>query len=104
MGLDQLFRGASDGSVADVREALEAGADATAQNEAGRAPIHVAAMEGHTAVVQLLLDHGVDADAPNSVRFCPKRALFSPDARCGRRTEGGHSIAPCCLPWALGHL
>lgn len=104
MSLDQLFRGASDGSVADVQGALEAGVDATAKNDAGRAAIHVAAMEGHAGVVQLLLDRGVDADERNSVRTGPECVLMPANASCGRRTEGGYPDAPRRLLRPVGHL
>jgi len=46
-----------------VKMLLEAGADPNARQERGFVPLHDAAMNGNTALVELLLKHGARADA-----------------------------------------
>jgi ankyrin repeat protein len=48
-----------------AKAAIELGADVNAVNGAGDAALHMAATQGYTAVVQLLLDHGARADVAN---------------------------------------
>ena len=56
-----LHKAVRSGSVELVRLLLDAGAEINQQAEFAEAPIHVAAEEGHAAVLELLLARGADA-------------------------------------------
>jgi ankyrin repeat protein len=51
------------GSLADVDDALNAGARLDVRNESGETPLHVAASKGNVEMVQVLLDRGTDPNA-----------------------------------------
>ena len=59
---DALRRAASVGDVAKVKELLAAGVDVNAANTYGGTALSFACDKGHTAVVNLLLEHGADAN------------------------------------------
>lgn len=46
-----------------IRQLLEGGADANARTDGGGTPLHCAAQEGQTRMVELLLDWGADINA-----------------------------------------
>lgn len=54
----QLIRAAGQDSLAGVRLLIELGFDVNAHERT--APLHVAAMRGNLAIIELLLDHGAD--------------------------------------------
>lgn len=58
---------AEKGHVEAVRALLLHDADAAARDQDGSTPLHVAAENQQSAVVQELLGHGVDPDAENAV-------------------------------------
>jgi hypothetical protein len=79
--------------------------------QAGETPLHWACRQGHTAVLQLLLDRGANADAVSKARqmlaglaarsCCALRASHhcsqvSPNAVCV-------GLAGCCLPCVAFH-
>ncbi len=55
----RLLRAAQAGSVQGVADAVAAGGDVHTVNEGGNKPIHLAAYEGHVAVLEALIEHGV---------------------------------------------
>ncbi|KAI4145852.1 MAG: hypothetical protein LQ341_002241 [Variospora aurantia] len=48
--------------------AIEEGANVNAKGADGKAPLHLAAMQGNPDIVQLLIDHGADINIPTSLR------------------------------------
>lgn len=60
--LRALLDAAEAGDVAALIEALDAGADPNAWDASGRAAIHVASAEGHSAVVVALLERGAEIE------------------------------------------
>lgn len=68
-----LNRAALQGNAAEVTRLLEAGAFPDGQDETGFTPLMVAAREGHTEVVRLLIDAGADVNRLGYVqRFYPR--------------------------------
>ena len=63
-GRTLLHAASADGLVDVTKWLLDIGADANAQTESRRTPLYFAAMNGHSELVQILLRHGVDVDAP----------------------------------------
>ncbi|MFD9550631.1 glutaminase A [Nocardia salmonicida] len=59
----RLLWSASRGDLDELRALLATGVEAGAADYDGRTALHVAAAEGHLAVVQFLIDHGADASA-----------------------------------------
>ena len=65
-----LFMACSFGLVSIVNElGIFANVDWNQRNEEGYAGLHLAAMEGHKAVVQLLLERGADIDSKDKGKF-----------------------------------
>ncbi|KAF9965481.1 hypothetical protein BGZ70_004788 [Mortierella alpina] len=62
-GQTMLHRACSSGSLANVADLLNQGADIHAQDNAQWTPLHEAALAGHTKVVELLLSRGADPNA-----------------------------------------
>ncbi len=65
-----MFLAAGEGDNTRVKELIESGANPSAERKDDKAggeflPLHIAAMEGHDDVVQTLLAHGADANAPS---------------------------------------
>lgn len=60
-----MLDGARYGDLEDVREALERGADVNASDVSGKTALHMAAANGHTAIVKLLLVHGAETERRN---------------------------------------
>jgi hypothetical protein len=68
MSLDEeLLDAARNGDTARVRELLRKGANANAKDRGGWTPLHWAAFWGHVDVAKLLLEHGADVNAKESV-------------------------------------
>ncbi len=51
------------GNTYCTKKFLEQGVDPNVKNEAGKTPLHIAAMYGYRDIVELLLDHGADPNA-----------------------------------------
>ncbi|KAG0254222.1 hypothetical protein BG011_005887 [Mortierella polycephala] len=62
-GQTLLHRACSSGSLNNVTDLLNQGADIRAQDNAQWTPLHEAALAGHTEVVELLLSRGADPNA-----------------------------------------
>lgn len=56
----QMFEAAESGDLAQLQQAIEAGADVNAEDENGAAPIGWAASEGHVEAVRALIAAGAD--------------------------------------------
>jgi hypothetical protein len=63
---DALRRAASAGDLAKVQELLAAGVDVNAGNRYGATALAYACDKGHTAVVNLLLEHGANPNSKDS--------------------------------------
>jgi GA-binding protein transcription factor beta len=46
---------------------LRGGISRDARTKVDRTPLHIAAQEGHTGIVSLLLDHGAEVDSEDMV-------------------------------------
>jgi hypothetical protein len=60
-----IMQTALGGDVATLKYLLDEGADAENADSFGFTPIHGAAFKGHAGVAELLLQHGVEPDAPH---------------------------------------
>lgn len=60
-----LFDAVREGTAAEVKTALAAGADPNARNEDGDTPLHLAAMALKPSAILALLEGGADAAARN---------------------------------------
>ena len=54
-----------------VRFLVKHGADATAQNNDGRTPLHFASREGHVAIAKFLVENGADVSAQSKDGHTP---------------------------------
>ncbi|KAL8916890.1 MAG: hypothetical protein Q9208_008292 [Pyrenodesmia sp. 3 TL-2023] len=64
---NELFKAARDGNMRRLKEALQTSLDVNAlQGPTGLAPLHIAAVNGHVDVIQLLLKNGADVDLRSS--------------------------------------
>jgi uncharacterized protein len=59
-GRTALWHYAFNGNIAEVRAAIAAGADASAGDDAGYTPMHIAVQERRLEIVALLLEAGAD--------------------------------------------
>jgi ankyrin repeat protein len=55
-----------DGDQARTRELLAAGADPDGYDDAGNAPLHIAALQNNLQLIEILLDAGADIDRPRT--------------------------------------
>ena len=65
LGITPLMRAARSDGLDACRQLLESGAKIDAADNAGWTALMGAAAEGHEGIVQLLMDHGADVDAPS---------------------------------------
>jgi Ankyrin repeats (3 copies) len=63
---EYMLDGARYGDIEDVREALGNQADVNAPDTTGRTALHMAAANGHAAVVELLLANGANTEHANT--------------------------------------
>ena len=68
---DPIHDAARDGALAGVQELLDAGADATATDAAGRTPLHYAADLGYSQIAELLISKGSNVNATNNFEATP---------------------------------
>jgi ankyrin repeat protein len=77
-----LYKAVSRGDLAKVQRMLDyiPGIDVDAVNEDNIAPLQLAIEKKHTAIVEVLLDHGADVDGPVGARRTPlQQACLSHD-------------------------
>jgi ankyrin repeat protein len=65
---NQVWQGAWDGNVEQVRSAVDKGANVNVRGKGGWAPLLVAARNGHFDVVQYLVEHGADIEQSDNSR------------------------------------
>lgn len=58
-------------SVSDIEALIKNGADVFERDSNGETPLHVAAKNGHAALIKLLLDAGADVNDVDNVGFTP---------------------------------
>ncbi len=81
-----LLKASEDGDLEKAKRAIENGADVNTTGFLGETPLHLASMEGHEAVVSLLLEKGanVNAEADDgkdsnlSFRYCWRKVPIQP--------------------------
>jgi ankyrin repeat protein len=56
------FPSMKNGDAALVSEPLRRGANPNVKDERDQIPLHIAAAEGHTEIVKLLLEHGAEVN------------------------------------------
>ena len=61
-----IGRAAALGRVAEVESLVDSGADINAANASGQTPLHLAAANGDTGMVRVLLEDGAELDVPDS--------------------------------------
>ena len=62
-----LLDAARNGSVEEVRRSLLVGVDVNATDDDGATPLHCAALRGHAAIVNVLVQAGALVDAVNQI-------------------------------------
>ena len=67
-GVTPLYLAATNGNAAVIAKLLEAGAGANSANPSGETALMTAARTGKVDAVKVLLDHGADVNARESVR------------------------------------
>ena len=70
---NDLFEALETSDIAQIRTSLDAGADVNVKNESGETPLWVAARNGHTEIVRLLLAAKADVNATNKEPYLPSR-------------------------------
>ena len=78
MGRNDLHYAAAEGRVADVKAAVDSGADPSLADEAGWTPLHFAAQAQDSAAARLLIEAGAHVDAKDAHGKTPLAvALFN---------------------------
>lgn len=67
-------------SVSDIEALIKNGADVFERDSNGETPLHVAAKNGHAALIKLLLDAGSDVNDVDNVGFTPLICIASSSA------------------------
>lgn len=97
------------GSMFDLRNALDDGADVEASDSSGRTALHSASMEeGYEDMAALLLKYGADVDAVDDYGFTPLRyaAFYGVVENCQLLLDNGADVNAACrggttpLHWA----
>ena len=79
---EEFLKYAAEGDVEGVSRALAAGMALNAHDEQHRTALHSAALAKHTAIVELLLNHGAELGVPNKYcRLVLSQVLGMGDAR-----------------------
>jgi hypothetical protein len=66
-----LFKAAGEGSLAKVNAAVKKGASVNPARKKFTTPLHVAAKQGHVAIVKRLLELGADPNAKDEHGYTP---------------------------------
>lgn len=66
-----LLEASESGSLEEVTEAIQDGADVSIVDGRGMMPIHWAALRGHTQIVNILLENNTDVNSTNSADWTP---------------------------------
>ena len=77
-GWTKLCQEAAKGSIVDVKFLLkECKANANLTDNQGWTPLHAAAIHGHTAMAQLLIENGADVDRPDNKGWTPLNCVVN---------------------------
>jgi ankyrin repeat protein len=68
---DELLEAAENGDLIKVQTLLENGANPNAKDNAGRTPLHIAALWGRVEIVKLLLERDVNPNAKDNYGDTP---------------------------------
>jgi ankyrin repeat protein len=98
-----LTQAVKENDIHKVKALLAVGANVNGRNRFGEMPLHVAAIRGHRAILELLIDEGADVNAENKRGLTPLHAaawgghkeivnmLIAEDADVNARDEYGVS-------------
>eukprot|EP00949_MAST-11_sp_MAST-11-sp1_P001960 g1960.t1 len=97
-----LHVAATDGLSSCILMLCNAGAILNAKNEAGRTPLAEAVRHRHFATAQILIDHGADIGAIDSLGRCPLQYMLGKDAMASESARLANLSLPAPPPpeWA----
>jgi len=80
----EVMRCVASNDIAKLSQLLESGASPNCKDYDGRTPLHIAVAEGHTQIVELLLQKGADCNAPDRWQNTPLSEAMRVGIRVGK--------------------